>query len=84
MNEDLQPVISFAEFDLMETELYHKNYSNEYMDKCNELGLKNIESYACRHSYGCDCPVGEADPAYFCVWCGDMKRKSELKGDTGW
>jgi len=76
--------IDFSDFDIMKTELYHHGYSQDFMDKCEELGIKNIESYNCKHQYGGDCPVGEADPAYFCVWCGDMKRQSELNGETGW
>jgi len=71
MNEDLQPVISFAEFDLMETELYHNNYSHEYMDKCDELKLENIEEYTCQHFFVTDCGTTSGCEMlhYFCLYC---------------
>jgi len=75
MNED------FSDFDIMKTELYHNNYSHEYMDKCDELGLENIESYLCPHVYGCDCGTrsGCEELVYFCLYCGDKKMEHELK-----
>lgn len=75
MNEDLQPVNSFAEIDILKDEVYHNNYSHEYMEKCDELGLENIEEYNCLHSYCCDCgTVGECEPLiYFCVYCSKKK-----------
>ena len=74
-------MLDFSDFDIMKTELYHNNYSNEYMDKCDELGLENIESYLCPHVYGCDCGTksGCEELAYFCSYCGDKKMESELK-----
>ncbi len=75
MNED------FSDFDIMKTELYHHGYSQDFMDKCEELGIENIETYICPHMYGCDCGTrsGCEELVYFCLYCGDKKMEHELK-----
>jgi len=77
MNEDLQPVNSFAEIDIFKDEVYHNNYSHEYMEKCDELGLENIEEYTCQHLFGADCGTtsGCEMIQYFCIYCSKPSGK---------
>jgi len=75
MNKQRDEIIEIGNFDynIDEDEIYHRGYIYEYMVKCDELGLENIESYTCPHSYCCDCAVGETNPPSFCVYCGNRK-----------